>query len=126
MANSKGKHKGNKVSGALNRTSQSVINRFREEDEKTTLEWKLRNIDTPAYRKMSRLFWILVVFGVISLICSFLAGSVTPKAIPFGLLVAFFVFIIAALALQLFPMHEERMRFAAQGGRRKRGKKKAR
>ena len=79
-----------------------------ERQKQAELERKYANPPTPEYRRLRRIWWVLLILAIVCLLVSFLVGRNLGDGVSMVILVASYVFIIGALWLEFSKMKKLR------------------
>lgn len=91
--------------------AEAKAERKKQQAVQRELDRKYYTPDTPRYRKLRKLWWALLIGGVICVAVSFLAREQMPSELAIAILFAAYAFIIGAFYVDLSKIRKERQAY---------------
>ena len=93
------------------RKAEQKAARKKAQAQQRELDRKYYTPDTDRYRKLRKLWWLLLVCAILCTVCSFFFRAQLPEGVSMAVLLAAYAFIIAAFYVDFAKIRKERMAY---------------
>ena len=93
------------------RKAEQKAARKKAQAQQRELDRKYYTPDTDRYRKLRKLWWLLLVCAILCTVCSFFFRADLPEGVSMAVLLAAYAFIIAAFYVDFAKIRKERMAY---------------